>query len=194
MTARTRLENENLTQWWDSCPSCAKRSCSSWEARFSVFQDPLLPVFSSAFPAPFLAAFHVELHKDWIFPNTQSSSRLPGPPLGICLLGKCSPSTSLGWVRSYPLQRFNKMGQLNFAHTPTLPKNWCPLVSGMFFPQPDATTVSNMSPSIPETCLLSTEPNRNSNCRSFVELCGDGGTGTTLWMCKPPLNCSLHNG
>lgn len=134
----------------------------------------------------------------WSCIKTGSSLTLRAPPGSqdhlsgsVCWENVLLP---LPWVRSYPLQRFDKMGQLNFAHTPTLPKNWCPLVSGMFFPQPDATTVSNMSPSIPETCLLSTEPNRNSNCRSFVELCGDGGTGTTLWMCKPPLNCSLHNG
>lgn len=95
-----------------------------------------------------------------------------------------------------------KWDELNFAHTPNLPKNWCPLVSGTFFPQPDghhgfkhvSLHPGNLSfPLVYEVSELSTEHNRNSNCRNFVELCGDGGTGTTLWMCKLPLNCSLHN-
>ena len=170
-------------QWSDGCPSCAKRSLQLLRSTVLSVSGPApAGVLASPSLSLLLLRFTWSCSKDWIFPNAQSSSRLPGPPLWICLQGKVSPFASLGWLDLILFKGSIKCDQLNFAHIHTLPKNWCLLVSGTFSPQPDATAVSNMSPLHPgnlsfplvrEVPELSTEHNRHSNYRNlwnYVEM------------------------
>lgn len=190
-------------QWSDSCPSCAKRSLQLLRSTVLSVSGPApAGVLASPSLSLLLLRFTWSCSKDWIFPNAQSSSRLPGPPLWICLQGKGSPFASLGWVRSYPLQRFNKMWPAEFCPHCYLPQELMFLFQersllSQMPPQFQTCPPPSRKPVFPTSLWGSWAQHRTQQTlklQKFVELCGDGGTGTTLWMCKMPLNCSFHNG
>lgn len=170
-------------QWSDGCPSCAKRSLQLLRSPVLSVSGPA-PAGVLAWPSLSLLLLHFtwSCSKDWIFPNAQSSSRLPGPPLWICLQGKGSPFTSLGWVRSYLLQRFNKMWPAEFCPHSYPPQE---LMSLSFrnvlssarhrrgFKHVPLHPGNLSFPLVREVPELSTEHNRHSNYRNlwnYVEM------------------------
>lgn len=169
-------------QWSDSCPSCAKRSLQLLRSTVLSVSGPApAGVLASPSLSLLLLRFTWSCSKDWIFPNAQSSSRLPGPPLWICLQGKVLLSLPWDGLDLILFKGSIKCDQLNFAHTATFPKNWCSCFRNVLssarchrsFKHVPLHPGNLSFPLVCEVPELSTEHNRHSNYRNlwnYVEM------------------------